>query len=426
MKMPGRIQSPAHASAPRAVVGATTTTVASVLPVFLVGGLAVQIGDELHFDPAGLGFVVSAYFAIGAFASVPSGALVERFGPATMSRIGIAISAGALATIAIAVHSYPVLLILLAVAGVGNAIGQLASNASLAVSVPPRRQGLSFGIKQGAIPASTLLSGLAVPAVALTAGWRWAFGIAALFALCALALVPPSGRKRARQAPDRGERATGALIVVGLGTLLGASGANALGTFLVDSSVAGGLDPAAAGLALTAGSLVCLAARIFGGWLADRRAGGHLAVVAGSLVAGACGFALLAVPNTMALVAGVLIGFGLGWSWPGLLNFAVVQLHPEAPAAATSITQTGVYVGGCAGPLAFGSTAAGVGYPAAWLAAAIAMVLSAVLMVLGGRLLRARHAARRATLPAPARPSSGHPVEHEPGSGRAVREHVAE
>ena len=30
-----------------------------------------------------------------------------------------------------------------------------------------------------------------------------------------------------------------------------------------------------------------------------------------------------------ALVAGVVLGFGLGWSWPGLMNFAVVRLHPR-------------------------------------------------------------------------------------------------
>jgi MFS family permease len=415
MKIPTRIHAGTQTTAPRAVVGAVTTTIASVLPVFLVGGLAVQLGDELHFDPAGLGLAVSAYFAIGAFASVPSGALVERFGSARMSRIGIGVAAAALAGIAAGAHSYPVLLVLLSIAGVGNALGQLASNASLAAFVPAHRQGLSFGIKQGAIPASTLLSGLAVPVVALTAGWRWAFAIAALFALGALVLVPSDGRGRQRRAHDRGERATGALVVIGLGTALGAGGANVLGTFLVDSSVASGLDPAAAGLALTGGGVVCLVARIFGGWLADRRAGGHLAVVAGSMAVGAIGLTLLALPNVPALTVGVLLGFGLGWSWPGLLNFAVVQLHPEAPAAATSITQTGVYAGGCIGPLAFGATAAGAGYPTAWLAAATALLLSATMMLVGGRLLRARHAAR---VPRPARQKAR--------SARPVGEHVAE
>ena len=66
---------------------------------------------------------------------------------------------------------------------------------------------------------------------------------------------------------------------------------------------------------------------------------------------------LLAVAGPVPLVAGVVLGFGLGWAWPGLMNFAVVRLHPQAPAAATSITQTGVYAGGCLGPLGLGALA---------------------------------------------------------------------
>jgi MFS family permease len=378
-------------AARRAVLGAVTTTIACVIPVFLVGGLAVQVSAELHFSPAGLGLVVSAYFGISALASVPSGSLVERYGPTGTARAGIVLSALTLAAVGFAARSLAVLVALLAVAGVGNALGQLASNATLAAHVPAARQGLSFGLKQAAIPASTLLAGLAVPVVALTLGWRWAFGLGAGLAMAALPLVPRDARgRRRRAAPERGEQATTALVVIGAGAMLAAGAANALGSFLVDAAVAGGLAPASAGLALTAGGAVCLVSRVFGGWLADRRSYGHMPVIAGSLVVGAAGLALLAVPRGATLMIGVLLGFGLGWSWPGLMNFAVVQLHPQAPAAATSITQTGVYAGGCAGPLAFGATAAASGYPTAWLGAASAMFVAAGLMLVGNRLLVAR------------------------------------
>jgi hypothetical protein len=39
----------------RAAAGAITVTTVSVLPVFLTGALAVQLGGELRFNPAGLG-----------------------------------------------------------------------------------------------------------------------------------------------------------------------------------------------------------------------------------------------------------------------------------------------------------------------------------------------------------------------------------
>jgi predicted MFS family arabinose efflux permease len=377
----------------RAATSALTTTVAVSIPVFLVGGLAVQIGDELGFSPAGLGLAVSAYFGASALASVPAGALVERYGSTTVSRSGIALAAASLLGIAVAARSLWSLIAIMALGAGANAAGQLASNASLARHVPPRRQGLSFGVKQAAIPVSTLLAGAAVPAVALTLGWRWAFVLAAVAACAAIPAVPADhdGGKRARG--TGGQRATGALVVIGVAATLAAGAANALGTFLVDSAVARGIAPGPAGLALTLGGAVCMAARIAGGWQADRRPHRQSGVIAAVLVCGAVGLLLLAVPGTLALVAGVVLGFGLGWSWPGLLNFAVVRLHPQAPAAATSITQTGVYAGGCLGPLGLGSLAAAAGYPTMWTVAAMAMVVAGVLMLGGNALLHRRVAA---------------------------------
>ncbi|MFG3420025.1 MFS transporter [Micromonospora sp. NPDC048063] len=372
----------------RAAAGAVAVTIASVLPVFLVGGLAVQLGDDLGFSPAGLGLAVSVYFGVGALASVPSGRLVDRYGPAVVARCAILLSAGAMLAVAALARSYAVLVGLLALSAAANALGQLASNAALARHVPARRQGLSFGVKQAAIPVSTLLAGAAVPTVALTAGWRWAFVVAAGAALAALPAVPAREPRPGRTAaPARAGRATAALLVVGAAAMLAAAAANALGTFVVDSAVDRGLTPGLAGLTLTLGSAVCVTARVCAGWLADRRPAGHVAVIAGMLVVGAAGLGLLAVAGPAPLVLGVVLGFGLGWSWPGLMTFAVVRLHPQAPAAATSITQTGVYAGGCLGPLGLGAMAAHAGYPAMWLTAGAAMLAAAALMLTGSRLL---------------------------------------
>jgi len=373
-----------------AATGALTTTIACSVPVFLVGGLAVQISGDLHFSPAGLGLAVSAYFGATALASVPAGALVEKFGSTAIARCGIAVSATSLLAVAALARSLWSLVLILALGAGANAMGQLASNTSLSRHVPRRRQGLSFGVKQAAIPVSTLLAGAAVPLVALTLGWRWAFVFAALGAVAALWLVPVERDEANRTQGTAGDRATAALIVIGLAAALASGAANALGTFLVDSAVARGIAPGPAGLALTLGSLVCVLARVGGGWQADLWPSRQVGVIAGLLAAGAIGLALIAVPGRAALVVGVVLGFGLGWSWPGLMNFAVVRLHPQAPAAATSITQTGVYAGGCVGPLALGALAEATGYPTMWTVAAIAMVSAAALMLLGSTMLR-RH-----------------------------------
>ena len=76
-------------------------------------------------------------------------------------------------------------------------LGQLAVQPDAGrARCPPSRLGLSFGIKQAAIPIATLLAGVAVPTVALTVGWRWAYLIGAGLALLAL-LIAPAGRRAA-------------------------------------------------------------------------------------------------------------------------------------------------------------------------------------------------------------------------------------
>jgi MFS family permease len=372
-----------HAS--RVVIGAVTTTIVSVIPVNLVGGLAVQISGELHLTPAKVGLAVSVYFGVTALASVPVGRLVERHGAAHASRAAIVLSAAGMLAVALLANSLLSLVVLLGLAATANALGQLASNAALAYAISPRRQGVTFGAKQSAIPLSTLIAGAAVPTVALTVGWRWAFGIVAILSVGALVAVPKDRVRSTSLAANRGGRANAALVVIGLSAALGAGAANALGAFLVDSTVARGLSPGLAGLTLTLGSIICVAARVSLGWLADRRARGHLAIVAGLFAVGGVGLVLLGRPSTVGLVLGVILGFGLGWAWPGVMNFAVVKRHPEAPAAATSVTQTGVYAGASVGPLGLGLVAEHFGYGTMWPIAGTVMLLACVLVLLGAR-----------------------------------------
>jgi MFS family permease len=376
----------------RAAAGAVTTTTVCTLPVFLTGGLAVQISAELGFDPAGLGLVVALFFAVSALASLPSGWLVERFGSVPTSRAAVVGAALVMTAMALVAHSYAALVVILLCGAWCNVLGQLASNLTLARYVPAERLGLSFGVKQAAIPIATLLSGAAVPAIALTVGWRWAYGIGAVLALLALRLTPRESTRRERSG-DRGGLATGALSVIAVAAGLAASASTALGIFLVASAVDRGVDAGLAGLTLTMGSVVGLVFRLVHGWLADKRSGGHIAVVAGSLLLGSGGLALLAAPGTVALVLGTVLGFGLGWAWPGLLQFAVVRLNPTAPAAATSIVQVGVYGGGFVGPIGFGFLATHLSFPAAWLIGAASMLVAAGLMVVGRRMLAANQVA---------------------------------
>src|SRR5829696_8760617 len=162
-----RLDAPRSAGA-RAMAGASGATVGAVLPVFLLGGQSVLVAAELGFDAGGLGLAVSAFFAVSALASVPTGRLVERFGPTITTRAGILLAAGSLLGVAALARSYLALVLFLLIGGVANGLAQLGSNLSLARHVPPGRQGLAFGVKQAAVPAATLLAGVAVPALGLT------------------------------------------------------------------------------------------------------------------------------------------------------------------------------------------------------------------------------------------------------------------
>lgn len=389
----------------RVAAGAVAVTTVSVLPVFLTGALSVQLTSELGFDPSGLGLVVALYFGVSALFSLPVGMVVERVGSRLTSRIAVVGAAVLMAAIAVWARSFTSLVVLLLCSAWCNVMGQLSSNLTLARSVPERRMGLSFGVKQAAIPTATLLAGAAVPGIALTIGWRWAYAIGAVLALAAWTVTPSTNAEPPSSKPVKGQRATAALGVIGAASGLAAGTATALGIFLVASAVDRGVDPGMAGLVLTMGSVVGLSMRMLHGWFADRRekarreesggrGGRHIAYVSASLALGAAGFGLLAVPGTSALIVGTVLAFGLGWAWPGLLQFAVVRLNPSAPAAATSIVQVGVYAGGFGGPIVFGTLAAHVSFPTAWTVSAVVMLVSSALMLVGRRMLLA-HAARR-------------------------------
>jgi cyanate permease len=378
----------------RVGAGAVAITTSTVLPVFLLGALSVQVGAELDFDPAALGLVVALYFGASALFSLPVGKLVERWGSRRTSRVAVVGAATFMLLTALVSWNYVSLTVILLCGAWCNVMGQLSSNLTLARSMPAHRMGLSFGVKQASVPLATLLAGVAVPAVALTVGWRWAFVIAAGLALTALAAAPRGSgpEQRDRTVPE--DRATAALSVVGAAAGLGAAAATGLGIFLVAAAVDQGVDPGLAGLVLTLGSIVGLSARMLHGWLADRRAGGHIAFVAGSLLSGAIGTALLAIPGPVTLIAGVVLGFGLGWSWTGLLQFAVVRLNPSAPAAATSIVQVGVYAGGCLGPIGFGFLATQASFTVAWIVSSVAMLVAGCGVLVGRRMLIAHRDAQ--------------------------------
>jgi MFS family permease len=340
---------------------------ATVLPGFLVGSLALQIRADLDVSVGAVAAGVTVFFAAGAIGAGPGGRLAERVGALRAIRGCLLATAACLVLAAAVAGSLGVFLTLLALAGLANAVTQPAINLFMADQVPLDRQGLAFGVKQSAIPAAVLISGLALPVLALPLGWRPTFALCAVGALAVASVV---GRATSTfVAPPerpRAPRPSRKLVITAVGAALASSGPNALGAYLVASAVDTGIAEGAAGVLAAAGSAASLLVRVVLGHRADRRSDYGFSTVVAMLAAGAIGFALLATDQPAPFVVGAIVAFAIGWGWPGLFNLAVVDLHREAPGAASGVSQTGIYVGAAAGPAAYGLLSAEIGYPAAW------------------------------------------------------------
>lgn len=347
---------------------------------------------ELGFGESGLGLAVGAFFAAAAVSSAVLGRTAERLGPTASMRASAACSAVALLGVAVNARSFTTLLLWLAFGGVANALAQPAANLFIATTVPVERLGMAFAFKQSGIPAATLLGGLAVPSIALTVGWRWAFVAAAMFPIVGGLTIPAAARRVGRTPADgpevRSRVPLTPLVVLGSGIGLGAAAAGTLGAFLVNAAVDAGIAEGAAGLLVSAGSAIGITVRLLAGRRADRREGGQLRVVSAMLVAGSVAYALYATEVPIVLLLATPLAFGAGWGWPGLFNLAIVRAHPTAAATASGITQTGTYVGAVAGPVVFGAVVEAASYRAAWLLAAGFAVAGAATIAAGRSLIR--------------------------------------
>jgi MFS family permease len=132
------------------------------------------IQDDLHLDERQLGMLFSAFFWTYTLAQVPVGWLAERYGAHRVLALGLTL--WAVATICVgAAHSFPVLLGLRLLLGIGESVGFPCASKLLAAVVPVK----SLGTANGVVACGYMLG----PAVGTFAGgllmahygWRAAF-----------------------------------------------------------------------------------------------------------------------------------------------------------------------------------------------------------------------------------------------------------
>lgn len=368
---------------PVLIAGAASVVVA--LPLFLVGGQAVQIGADLRLGVGGLGLVVAFYAGCTAVFAAMLGRAVQRLGVRHGLMLALAASGVAMLAAAVA-RSTTQLALALAIAGLANGVLHPSANGLLAASAVKTPLGMSLGIKQAAPPAASLVAGLAVPLVALTVGWRWSFVGGALFAMLvtfvtaravARVEITPSRRKPSSSLARRRP-----LVMLAVAAACGSWAGSSISVFLVDFGVTTvHLGEGEAGMVLAMASLGTVLGTLTAGWSADRPWSVDPRVVtAASMAIGSLGYLLIASAEQYAYVAGAVIAAALGWAWPPLLHFAVVRAHPGSAARATGVLMTGVAAGSALGPLALGQFAEHLGYQPIWLVMATASFAGGALL----------------------------------------------
>ena len=376
----------------QSMISAVSAQVAAMMPAFALGALAVTMRDDLGISETRLGDAVAFFFLLAAVTSPHAGALTDRLGPRRSLHAATVLSAASVLVIA-AVGSYWLLLAALAVGAIGLTIAGPGTKTMVARGVPVHRHGLAFGIQTAAIPGSVFLSGLAVPSIGLTLGWRWAFAAAALVPLVGFALAPAYGARPGQTMRSEGAARGlsdidyGPLNRIGLAAALGSAACTVRAAFFVSAAVEVGIDEGLAGYLLAVGSGLVIITRIGTGWLADRLTRGHLEIVAAMLAVSTVGYLVVATESRLLVPLGGILTLGLGWAWTGLTFHTVVRAYRDSPGAAAGMISGGLNVGGVAGPFVFGRLAEGVSYRAGFAVMAAFALLGAVAADAGRRRL---------------------------------------
>lgn len=378
----------------RLLVLAIMVITTSTQPAFLLGAAFFQIGKEFGIGPVGLGALTSSFFLTASVASAPMGRWVQRVGWQRAMRFNTRASAGVMLAIAVLAQSFWTMGGLLVLAACFYGISNPAANLALSDHTDPKRRATIFGAKHAGIPASALLAGLAVPAVVVSFGWRWAVIGAAVLALGLSFLVPstqiaPTIHREHEPAnrPARPPMSTRWLLGLASGSALATWAAIGLGTYLVSAALDLGFTESEAGWLQFSGAAISISARVGIGVLTDRYGWSGFGGIAALTGIGALVFALLPMTTAAWFVIGVLLAYGTGWGWPGLMTFTVVNANRGSVASSSAITQAGVFVGAGAGPLLLGFVIDRGSFDAAWLTVSLGLAgAMAIILVVRARL----------------------------------------
>ena len=368
------------------------------LAVLSVAPLSPFLLDALRLSRAQVGLLLPAVYLGGVLMSLPAGWLTDRLGVRVtlgggQAVIGVLVLAAALA------GSLAALLACLVVAGFGFSVLNPSTGRAVLEWFPPRGRGLAMGIKQTGLTLGGLAGALALPPLALSAGWRAALAAGGALALVSSALTllvyrspaATTGAAAAAAWPRLGElrvflRRRGVIVVFLSGLALSIAQSSVLAHLAIYARETFALSPVAAGQMLALAQAGGTASRLAWGAISDRFFGGRRrpGVVVNSVV-GAGAYALLALGERLpvgGLVALALVA-GIGaFGWVGLYFALVAEIGGARYAGLlTGVAVAFAWSGVLVGPPVFGLVVDHTGsYAWPWLGlAAVGLVVATTL-----------------------------------------------
>jgi MFS family permease len=285
--------------------------------------------SEFDVSWAALGLVSSVFYGASGLAQTVAGFVVDRLGArrvllAGMTLMAVAIGFGALAS------SYWVLLVIAALAGLGNSVFHPADYSMLNSAVSARRIARAYSIHSLSGNAGWILAPIVVGTVTHVAGWRPALLTAAGLALLGTLVLATQTRGLGAPAPAPAARRSG--VVADLRVLLAVPILMAFAYFaLLTGSMMGIQNFAVPALGLIYHAPLTLATGaltvylignacgiLVGGFLADRATRHDLVAVAGVTMAATLTLVLGSgsLPLSTIAVAMAAMGFSMGITAP--------------------------------------------------------------------------------------------------------------
>lgn len=362
-----------------------------------LGALAPLITEDLAINRLQFGILASLVSLAAGLISPISGVLSDRYGGKRML-LALFVIAALGAALAGASTSYWTLVGVTLVLSVPLALGNPATNLLVSQYVAPKDQGIAVGMKQAGVPASLVLTGLALPPLGSWLGWQVALQTMAVVAILGLVLtlrsVPRAvtlGSRTRRSTVPAQYRSMARWFA--LYSFLMGSGMAAVSTFLpLFAHEELGMSVESAGRLTATIGLVSIGSRIAWGYLGD---------LASSVESVLRWMGIFAFCATMGLV--VAIWFG-GWiAWVAAVGFGGTAAAWHTPIMVTIVREVGqrsagfvsgkvvqgFLIGKVASPVLFGwAVDAGAGFPTAWVGVGICFLLAAAVQLLRQQLAR--------------------------------------